>query len=197
MTNPPLKPGPLLIRKYSNRRFYDTSRSCNVTLEDLHRLIGEGWDVKISDSKTEEDLTNAVLTQLILEHHAPKLAVFPATILHQIIRTQQQFLGGVMEQLLRQTLEAQRATHEQWARFVQSMLGVPAGGGGSGTAAADWMRPFLGVFNPPSPSPTPGNEAAEPPAGEVDELRRQVHELSQRLEALARGRSASEGATET
>src|SRR5215813_12293370 len=142
MSEPLAKPGPLLIRKYSNRRFYDTTRSCNVTLEELHGLITDGWDLRISDSRTDEDLTNAVLTQLILEHHAPKLAIFPAAILHQIIRTQQQFLGGIVEQFFRQTLEAQRTTQEQWARFLQNTLGFVPPGVSPGPTGVDWMRSF-------------------------------------------------------
>lgn len=172
MTVSPERPGPLLIRKYSNRRFYDTSRSCNVTLDELHKLVGDGWDLKISDAKTEEDLTNSVLTQLILDHHAAKLVVFPAAILHQIIRTQQQFLGGIVEQFFREALAAQRSNQEQWSRFMQNTLGAAMPPAGM-PSPFDWMRNFMG-----SPASSPTAES-----GELDTLRRQLSELQKRLDA--------------
>lgn len=183
MATSPAKPGPLLIRKYSNRRFYDTSRSCNVTLEELHGLIADGWDLRISDSRTDEDLTNAVLTQLILEHHSSKLAIFPAPILHQIIRTQQQFLGGIVEQFFRQTLEAQRTTQEQWARFVQNTLGFTPPGALPSAMPVDWMRSFLGPFGAGQAAPP---ATLETDAGEVEGLRRQLDELSRRIDAMTK-----------
>ena len=91
----------LQIKKYPNRRFYDSTRGRNLSLADLHDLIMAGYELAILDSTTNEDITNQILTQLILERHAPKLAIFPAAILHQIIRTQEQFLGSVLEQFFR------------------------------------------------------------------------------------------------
>lgn len=181
------KPGPLLIRKYPNRRYYDSTRSCHVTQNDLHALIADGYDVVITDATTGEDITNVVLTQMILDHHAAKLEVFPPAILHQVIRTQQQFLGGIFEQFFRQAAEAQRATQAQWADFFQRSFGMATPPG------MDWMNPFKAS----APTSPPNNERtrSEPPpdmddsderkSSELTDLRRQLAELSRKLENLA------------
>lgn len=182
------KPGPLLIRKYPNRRYYDSTRSCHVTQNDLHALIADGYDVVITDAASGEDITNVVLTQMILDHHAAKLAVFPPAILHQVIRTQQQFLGGIFEQFFRQAAEAQRATQAQWAEFFQRSFGLATPPG------MDWMNPFArnaqsppareadsadSTASGPAPAPDPSTQA------DVRELREQLSRLARRLEELA------------
>jgi polyhydroxyalkanoate synthesis repressor PhaR len=88
------------IRKYSNRRLYDATRSQHITAEDLHRLVREGYDVVVTDSATGADITHQVLAQLILEREAPKLEVFPVTLLHEIIRANQQMWKRFVEQWL-------------------------------------------------------------------------------------------------
>lgn len=183
------KPGPLLIRKYPNRRYYDSTRSCHVTQNDLHALIADGYDVVITDATTAEDITNVVLTQMILDHHAAKLAVFPPAILHQVIRTQQQFLGGIFEQFFRQAAEAQRATQAQWADFFQRSFGMATPPG------MDWMSPFRASAPKQAPAktaePSPGETAQEESAtheknpDELTELRRQLAELSRKVEDLS------------
>jgi polyhydroxyalkanoate synthesis repressor PhaR len=80
----------LAIRKYSNRRLYDTTRSRHITAEDLYRLVREGHDVVVTDSATGADITHQVLAQMIVEREAPKLEAFPAALLHEIIRANQQ-----------------------------------------------------------------------------------------------------------
>src|SRR5206468_2997082 len=71
------------IKKYPNRRFYNVSRSRHETLNDLHELVQAGHQIHVIDSKTGHDITNVVLTQIILEHDPPKLDLFPAALLHQ------------------------------------------------------------------------------------------------------------------
>ena len=66
------------IKKYPNRRFYDVTRSRHVTLNDLYELVQVGERILVTDSKTGADITNIVLTQIILEHDPPKLDLFPA-----------------------------------------------------------------------------------------------------------------------
>jgi len=176
---------PLRIKKYSNRRFYDVTRSRHVGLGDLYELVAQGRDLTIEDSKTGRDITNVVLMQLILEREADKLAIFPPAILHQVIRTQRQYLGTVVEQFFRQALQAQRAVQEQWARFFQNTLGAAA----QPVSPADWSRAFFGPFVPGAADSTSPATPGAPPRPErdrlVEDLRRQVAELSKRLERLA------------
>ncbi|MBK8914971.1 MAG: hypothetical protein IPM64_10295 [Phycisphaerales bacterium] len=140
-------PGPdnrrLTIKKYSNRRFYDATRSCHVTLSDMYTLICGGHDLTIIDSETREDITNVVLTQIILERDAPKLTIFPANILHQMIRTKHHMLDSVLEQFFHQVLSGHRESQERWARFLQNTLGFmpPAA-----SASMDWSRQWMDMF---------------------------------------------------
>src|SRR5262245_23395235 len=94
--------GVLEIKKYPNRRLYDATRSCQVTADDLYQLIREGYEVAVTDSKTGQDITNVVLTQMILERDPPKLDVFPASILHEVIRSNQQMWRSFVDRLFGQ-----------------------------------------------------------------------------------------------
>jgi polyhydroxyalkanoate synthesis repressor PhaR len=123
---------PLLeIRKYSNRRLYDTTRSRHITAVDLHRLVREGYDVVVTDSATGADITHQVLAQMIVEREAPKLEVFPATLLHEIIRANQQrwkrfgaeLLSGVTNVITQQADAYARRVAELGRSFDGSALG--------------------------------------------------------------------------
>ena len=85
-----------LIRKYSNRRLYDTAASRHVTLDDLRQLIVAGERIKVVDDKSGEDLTRAVLLQIIAEQEQFGMPVLGSELLEMIIR----FYGGPMQALL-------------------------------------------------------------------------------------------------
>lgn len=177
----------LSIRKYSNRRFYDATRSCHVTLAELYDLICAGHELTITDARTGDDITNQVLTQIILERDTGKLEMFPSNILHQMIRTQQQFLGGVVEQYFRQVLETQRQSQERWAEFLRNTFGAAAP---NPVNPMDWARGFWQSVGAPSPPNASAPPPAAPPAAptsqprrdnEIEELRRRLEELERRL----------------
>lgn len=90
-----------LIRKYSNRRLYDTSGSRHVTLDDLRQLVVAGEKIKVVDDKSGEDLTRSVLLQIIAEQEHLGLPVLGCDLLEMIIR----FYGGPMQALLSRYLE--------------------------------------------------------------------------------------------
>lgn len=184
---PPEPLGHIPIKKYSNRRFYDASRSRHVTLADLHDLICQGYNLTVTDSATGEDITNLVLTQIIVEHDPPKLDFFPSSILHNVIRTQHQMLGTVFEQFVRQMVEAQRSSQQQWARFLQNTLGMnawmPGDPMGFTQAMMNAFRPFTPGPSQPENAPSESNRDQE-----LETLRRQVAELSRRVEDLSGGK---------
>ncbi len=78
----------LEIKKYPNRRYYDATRSRHVTLEEINNLIRDGYEVRVTDSKTGQDITAKVLAQIILELDSPKLGIFPVPLLHRLILRQ-------------------------------------------------------------------------------------------------------------
>ncbi len=189
----------LTIKKYTNRRFYDTTRSCHVTLSDLHDLVIAGHEVTIIDSKTNEDITNIVLTQIILERDASKLDMFPANILHQMIRTQQQFLGSVIEQFFAQAIATQRASQERWAQIFGRTFGFnPAQLPPFPTNPLEWTRSMFSAFTPrpggekdaAAPGGIAGGQASDgsstatPTEAELAALRQQLIELTRKVEQL-------------
>ena len=109
-----------LIRKYSNRRLYDTAASRHVTLDDLRQLIVAGERIKVVDDKSGEDLTRAVLLQIISEQEQFGMPVLGSELLEMIIR----FYGGPMQALLSRYLEQaftamlrqQEAMQSKWPR---------------------------------------------------------------------------------
>jgi polyhydroxyalkanoate synthesis repressor PhaR len=94
---------PIQIRRYPNRRFYDRSRSCYITLGDLENLVLEGRTIVVQDSRTGEDITRQILTQILLERHPEKIALFPAPLLAGLLRANDlamDFWGAYFRQAL-------------------------------------------------------------------------------------------------
>lgn len=107
-----------LIRKYSNRRLYDTADSRHVTLDDLRQLIVAGEKIKVIDDKSGEDLTRSVLLQIISEQEQFGSPVLGAELLEMIIR----FYGGPMQALLSRYLEQAFTTMLQQQEAVQAQM---------------------------------------------------------------------------
>ncbi|PHS27048.1 MAG: polyhydroxyalkanoate synthesis repressor PhaR [Robiginitomaculum sp.] len=88
--------GPVIIKKYANRRLYDTARSAYITLDDLKAMVHEGTDFVVQDAKTGEDLTHCVLTQIIFEQETQGQHLLPIDFLRQLIR----FYGDSMQNIV-------------------------------------------------------------------------------------------------
>jgi len=91
-----------IIKKYANRRLYDTGTSSYITLEDLCTMVKKGVDFIVMDAKSEEDITRQVLTQIIFEQESKGYHLLPVKFLRTIIS----FYGGKMQQFLPPYLEA-------------------------------------------------------------------------------------------
>jgi polyhydroxyalkanoate synthesis repressor PhaR len=83
--------GPVVIKKYANRRLYNTASSAYVTLDDLARMVREGTDFVVFDAKTNEDLTRQILTQIIFEEESRGQALLPVQFLRVGLRQHAQF----------------------------------------------------------------------------------------------------------
>jgi polyhydroxyalkanoate synthesis repressor PhaR len=160
---------PTLIKKYGNRRLYDTGESRYITLEELSRKIQEGGDVRVVDAKTGEDLTQGTLTQIIVEGRGAA-RMLPVPLLVQLIRLGDdalaEFFGHYVSDALRMYLEVKRGASAV-ARY-NPFAAMPFAA--SDALARMWMSSPLGraAQVPPvwsSPSPDDG-EAGEPVADE-------------------------------
>ncbi len=78
---------PISIKRYPNRRYYASHTSKYVSLQEIEALVQEGHTIEIRDSQTGDDLTRAVLTQIIMERHPEKMSLFPTDMLHFILRS--------------------------------------------------------------------------------------------------------------
>ena len=119
-----------VIKKYPNRRLYDTDTSAYITLSEVRQLVMDGELFAVCDAKTSEDLTRSILLQIILEQEANGSPMFTAPVLSNIIRfyghAMQGFMGGYLEKNM-QTLmdiqtrlgeQSQTLTPEMWTQFL-------------------------------------------------------------------------------
>jgi polyhydroxyalkanoate synthesis repressor PhaR len=186
---------PVTIKKYANRRLYNTGTSTYVTLEDLAVMVKEGEDFVVYDAKTGEDITRSVLTQIIFEQESKGTNLLPITFLRQLIR----FYGDSMQLLVPRYLEmsVDNFTREQ-EKFREHMSKTLGGGMNFGVGGAGLhmfedlvrrnMQMFERAFTMFLPSAQRNAAAGGEAAGEnIDELKRQVAEMQKRLDRLADG----------
>ena len=116
----PAAHGPRVLKKYPNRRLYDTQASSYITLADVKKMVLAGQDFVVRDAKTNEDLTRSILLQIILEEETGGVPMFSSAMLAQIIR----FYGHAMQGLMGTYLEKNIQTFTE----LQQRLGDPAKG---------------------------------------------------------------------
>ncbi len=106
-----------IIKKYPNRRLYDTEISSYITIEDVRQLIVEGEEFEVRDAKSGDDLTRQVLLQIIAEHEQDGEPVLSTQLLSQIIRfygdSLQGFMGSYLERSMQMFLEQQQQLRQQ------------------------------------------------------------------------------------
>ena len=112
------------LRKYPNRRYYDATHSRHVTLEEIRTLICDGADIRATDSKTGEDITAKVLTQIILEQDPPKLGFFPVELLHQLIRANSPLIRDFVDKYFNHALRAFLESQRQFEQYLRQALGL-------------------------------------------------------------------------
>ena len=138
------KPGKSrVIKKYPNRRLYDTETSSYITLTEVRQLVMESADFVVRDAKTSEDLTRAILLQIILEEEAGGAPMFTEAVLANIIRfygnAMQGFMGAYLEKNVQSFMDLQvkmaeqskGASPEKWAQFMNAQSPMMQGMMGS------------------------------------------------------------------
>ena len=160
-------PEVVAIKRYPNRRLYDRQARRYITLQDLEDLVLGGKKIEVRDSRTGEDLTRSILTQILLERHPEKMEMFPVAMLHGILQANDlvlDFLRSYLRQALAILEQMQQPTH--LAPFLAPM---------------DWMRAMI-----PSTLPFPAVRPAESSSssGRHAELDARISELEERLRRL-------------
>jgi polyhydroxyalkanoate synthesis repressor PhaR len=187
---------PTTIKKYANRRLYNTASSAYVTLADLAKMVKGGEDFVVYDAKSNEDITRSVLTQIIFEQEGIEgQSLLPTTFLRQLIR----FYGDSMQALVPSYLQfsIDRFSGEQQAmrEAASRMFGPDAFSAGSFAALQELTKKNFAAFNQAlamfSPFvPTAANAELPPKKanseGDLDELRSQLSDMQKRLDSLAK-----------
>lgn len=113
----------LILKKYANRRLYDTEKSAYVTLEQLADCIRQGRIVQIVDAKTKDDVTDYILTQIVMEEAKNKKALLPVPALHMIIRYGDNLMGEFFEKYFNQTFQNfvshKQAVDSQFQKWIE------------------------------------------------------------------------------
>jgi polyhydroxyalkanoate synthesis repressor PhaR len=166
-----VKPAPVIIRKYGNRRLYDSSTSKYVNLDDIAGLVREGKEVQIVDAKTGQDLTRVTLTQIITEDAKEKPTGLPLELLRQLIVASDE----VRQEFVMWYLKSAFDTYQKVQEAVQSRLGEVQS---AILSPVDMMKQLI-----TGPVTSQQRAEAEP---ELDALRKRVAELEARLKKPAR-----------
>ena len=187
---------PVVIKKYANRRLYNTAKSSYVTLEHLAQMVRDGQDFVVYDAKTGEDITRSVLTQIIFEEEAKGANMLPVTFLRQLIRLYGDALQGVVPSYLEASMEAFARNQEAMRSQMRAAMGSnPAFANFEAMTKANMeiMEKAMRAFTPFAMRPPAGAEEEKPAPKEragadLDSLKEQIAQMQARLEALARDR---------
>ena len=180
---------PTTIKKYANRRLYHTGTSTYVTLEDLARMVKNGEEFVVQDAKTGEDITRAVLGQIIFEHETRGQHLLPIAFLRQLIR----FYGDSMQAVLPAYLETSLSTFTRDQEKLREQLAKAFKGDAFGVIEdqarrnMELFREALKMWMPFAESAAPKEQARAPDRdGEIDALRKQLQDLQKTIDGLAK-----------
>jgi polyhydroxyalkanoate synthesis repressor PhaR len=186
---------PVVVKKYANRRLYNTATSSYVTLEDLAKLIKGGGDFVVHDAKTNEDITRSVLTQIIVEQEQKGQNLLPISFLRQLIG----FYGDSMQFLvpgyLEQAMVAFARNQDQMRDTLRATFGIfPFGQfeqmGKQNMAlfeqALKMLSPYGGAAAPEAAPAEKAHEPAAEPDPRLQRLESQLDAMRNQLDALTK-----------
>jgi polyhydroxyalkanoate synthesis repressor PhaR len=191
-------PDKIVIKKYANRRLYNTRSSTYVTLEHLSEMVKGGIDFVVYDAKTNEDITRSVLTQIIFDEESRGQNLLPIQFLRQLIRLYGDSMQAFVPSFLELSLDGFARQNEGLRRNVAGSIGVPPGLGFMEEQvrqnlvmferAMKMFTPF--AFNRPEDEPPAAATPPEtPPRSEtdtsLDELKRRIEEVQEQISKLA------------
>lgn len=174
--------GPVIIKKYANRRLYNTRSSKYITLDYLAELTRKDIEFQVVDAKTGDDITHGVLTQIIMEEENTGKGMLPVNFLRQIISLYGDSMQGLVPQFLENSMDNFRKNQKQ----VQDVIENAITSGPFGSIAKqniEMMRAARAAFMPN----LTGNKSAPQKKAQdedADELKRQISELQARIDAM-------------
>jgi len=197
---------PITIKKYANRRLYNTATSSYVTLDYLSQMVREGQDCTVEDAKTGEDITRSVLTQIIVEEEGKGQNMLPINFLRQLISLYGDNLQFLVPRYLEQSMEAFGRNQEQMRQYMKESFG----GIFPFDRFQEMSKQNIAFFEQAMRmwSPFRGNQAAEtgnaaatpakPEAksADLDDLKAQMQALQKQLETLAQSNRGKDDKTE-
>lgn len=178
--------GPVIIKKYANRRLYNTESSSYITLDYLAQMTRDGREFKVIDAKTEEDITHNILTQIIMEEESHGQTMLPVGFLRELISLYGDSMQAMVPQYLEASMEAFRTNQTQ---FRKAMQGAFAGGPFAELAERNMnmMQAAAEAFKPKESarSAKPGAAKAKPEGGDdISALKEQMAALQAKLDKL-------------
>lgn len=169
--------GTVVIKKYANRRLYNTETSSYITLEHLAAMTREGRDFKVVDARTDEDITHNVLTQIIMDEESRGQAMLPTSFLRQLIAMYGESVQAMVPSYLEASIDGMRRNQ---AQFRSALEGAFAGGPFAEIARRnmDMLDAATRAFKPAE-----GDDAVDKD-GEIAALRAEVAGLRATVEKL-------------
>lgn len=180
--------GTVIVKKYANRRLYNTETSSYITLDHLAAMTREGRDFKVIDAKTEEDITHNILTQIIMEEENRGQTMLPVSFLRQLISLYGDSMQAMVPQYLEASMEAFRRNQ---AQFRSAMEGAFSGGPFAALAKRnmEMFEAAASAFQPGKGGPAAAPQAAAAPEQGDDELaslKEQLASLQSKLDKLVK-----------
>ncbi|CAN5177432.1 polyhydroxyalkanoate synthesis repressor PhaR [soil metagenome] len=191
------KPDRIVIKKYANRRLYNTGASAYVTLDHLAELVRKGADFVVFDAKSGDDITRQVLTQIIFDEETRGQNLLPIQFLRQLIKMYGDQMQTIMAPAyLEASLDAfarqQEAFREQFTKLAAAPK-IPGGKNPFEEQVRANMALFdhaLKLFNPYAavvPGAAPKPAASPAPTDEMGEMKKRMEEMQRQIERLAKG----------
>jgi polyhydroxyalkanoate synthesis repressor PhaR len=186
---------PVTIKKYANRRLYNTATSSYVTLDHLCQMVKDGTEFLVFDAKTGEDITRSVLTQIIVEEESKGQNLLPISFLRQLISFYGDSLQSVVPNYLEFTMRTFARNQEQMRQYFQDTFGGFFPFGQFEEMGKQNMAMFeraMKLFNPKQegdpgfPAQDRPQQAPTAPGAGGDERDRQLGELKAKIDAMQR-----------
>jgi polyhydroxyalkanoate synthesis repressor PhaR len=183
---------PIIIKKYANRRLYNTAKSSYVTLDHLAQMVREGHDFVVNDAKTGEDITRGVLAQIIFEEEAKGPTMLPANFLRSLIRLYGDTLQGFVPGYLDASMETFAKNQERMREQVrQAFEANPALANFEALARTnmEWFENAMRMFAPFTAGIAKGQGAPAKPEAkdmELEALKEQLAAMQVQLNKLVK-----------